>query len=473
MKARRSNMKVTPHGGVVPILKLLKDCGIPQTIRNSFDKRPHWSSYENDDVFISLILTIICGGTRLDHITKLKKKLEVIPGLKVPSHDTLGRVLKKLATKTDCKRNISKKAKGKISFTHYSDNLPLNELLVKCTKKMGLFQKGRKYTLDVDATFVPTKSKEARKASGLKNIKQNYGHAPLVCLIDNLPVYMSLRSGNASPAFGLQSSLAESIDILEKNNISIGRVRSDAAGQVTEMLEMLHSRGIKFNVRKIFYYKNAQLTNGLKNSCWSPVKIKTFDTTWNCEITDFPYFMHGSEMPCRIVALRIPDKRTTKLMETPENNYKLDKGFDAVKSIILPEIDNHELKNENDGWVNYEGYDYKLIITNDLTSHPKSLILEYNKRGGSERNFSYLKQNCGWRIPPFMRLNENAVFLIVAALANNIFRASVIAFKEHVPGIYINCTLKTFQFIFVDVACAVKKNVFVFYSTDIAFEKIC
>lgn len=347
----------------------------------------------------------------------------------------------------------------------------MNELLVKCSKQLGLFQKGRKYTLDIDATFVSTKSKEARKGHG-KAPKQAYGHAPMVCLIDRNPVYVNLRTGNSSPQFMIYESLKECLDILEKNGISIGRVRSDAGMQGKEVLEFLDSKGIKFITRKTFQKNNEQIVSGIRNAEWIPTIIETFDNTWDCEVCDFPYKMHQSEMEQRLIVARVPDLNTTRLMESPENSYKLDKGWSAVKDIVLTRSD-ETTQDVNNPWVNFEGYNYKFLVTNDFTSHPKKLILEYNKRGGSERNFAYLKQDCGWKIPPFMKLKENAVFLIVAALANNVFRAAVKAFKEHAPGVYDKCTLRTFQFVFIDVVCTLIRNEFVFDNTDIEFEKIC
>lgn len=471
MKARRSHRKSTPHGGIVPILNLMKKCKVPKAMRDAFGPRPHWSTYGYDDVFISLILTIMCGGTRLDNITKMRNKLAILPDLKIPSHDTLGRVLKGLATSTETKRNITNARQAKISHSSYSNNLPMNELLVKCSKQLGLFQKGRKYTLDIDATFVSTKSKEARKGYG-KPPKEAFGHAPMVCLIDRIPVYINLRSGNASPQFMLADSLKECLEILENNGISIDRVRSDAGMQGVEILEFLDSKGIKFNTRKTFQKNNEQILSGIKSADWIPTIIDTFDNKWDCEICEFPYKLHKSELKHRLIIVRVPDLNTRKLMETPENSYKLDKGWDAVKDIVLAKSD-ETTQDANNPWVNFEGYNYKLLTTNDHTSRPKDIILEYNKRGGSERNFSYLKRDCGWRIPPFMKLGENAVFLIVAALANNVFRAAVKVFVKHAPGVYENCTLRTFQFVFIDVVCELIDGIFDFGATDIAFEKIC
>src|SRR5258708_1359924 len=123
MKARRSNTKISSHGGAVPILKKIKEFGIPQVIRACLGKPKEQSKFGYEVVFIGGVLTALWGGTRLDHITKLKKKLNIIPGLKLPSHDTLGRVMKQLATEVQVKRVLGNKTEV---FTHCNDNIPLN-----------------------------------------------------------------------------------------------------------------------------------------------------------------------------------------------------------------------------------------------------------------------------------------------------------------------------------------------------------
>src|SRR5690606_38370514 len=130
------------------------------------------------------------------------------------------------------------------------------------------------------------------------------------------------------------------------------------------------------------------------NAEWSPTRINTFHYTWDCEISDFSYKMYDSENTYRIIALKAPDRKTRKLQEIPEGQYLLDKGLaDKIQTIKLKDFDEPKKADPYDSWVNHEGYNYKLLITNDFKSSPKRLILEYNKRGGTERNFDYLKNN--------------------------------------------------------------------------------
>ena len=81
-------------------------------------------------------------------------------------------------------------------------------------------------------------------------------------------------------------------------------------------------------------------------------------------------------------------------------------------------------------WKEIDGYYYKFFITNYFKKSSEELIIEYNKRGNSERKFSFIKNDFGWRLPPFMHMNENTVFMIASALANNVFRGMVVLFRK-------------------------------------------
>lgn len=124
-------------------------------------------------------------------------------------------------------------------------------------------------------------------------------------------------------------------------------------------------------------------------------------------------------------------------------------------------------------WKNIDGYTYKFYVTNDFKKPAEEIVREYNKRGDAERKFSYMKQEFGWRLPPFQWMAENNVFLIAASLANNIFVGMKIMFKKKIPKhINIKARLKDFQFTFIDVACAYVDKIYTFYNTDIEYHKL-
>jgi hypothetical protein len=476
VKAKRSHIKISPHGGVVPILRKLKEFGIPQVIRSTLGVRKKQSRYGYDDVLIAWVLTSLCGGTRLEHISKLKKKLNIIPGLKLPSHDTLGRVMKKLATDTEMGSNVSKKEKAKIVYTDYNDNLVMNRMLIKATKRIGALKEGKAYVLDIDATFLST---QCRGGASPYNMNGKNGFAPMVCLIGDLPVYISLRNGDAGARFMLHEALETCLDLLAESNIKVGRVISDAAGYSKAVTEMLEARGIKFVMRFPVTGVMSKFKESLKKGKWRETEIKTANNVWNCEIADIPYQMYYPSyisqptIPMRVVAIRFPTNNT------------IIKKYSFSDRVAKHKIRNEmcRLKKENAlkqpgkkyteiHWKEIGAYTYKFFVTNDFKKSSEEIIIEYNKRGDAERKFSYMKNEFGWRLPPFQRMNENNVFLIAASLANNIFVGMRNMFKKVIPQINLKSRLKEFQFIFIHVACAYVDKTYIFYNTDIEYEKL-
>lgn len=473
MKIIRSNTKVSPHGGVVPILKKIKEFGIPQVIRACLGKRKEQSKYGYEDIFIAWVLTTLCGGTRLDHITKLKKSLNIIPGLKIPSHDTLGRVMKKLATEIQVKRTLGNSSDVQ---THCNENIELNRMLIKATKRMGALQEHKTYTLHIDATFIPTECRGAvrkRNKEGKVDLAK-IGFNPMVCLIDELPVFISMRDGYANSTFEYNNCLQNSLKLLEESKVKIGRVISDAAGYNKEAFEMLNSKGIKFIVRFPYRSKMETFNSALRNcSNWRKTEITTANFNWVCEVGDVSYKMHDhysldyASPTWRVVAMRIPiiefDKDTRDNKEI--NEYKLDK---LRKSNRLK----GEGKPYSEGkWVTIGDYMYKFIITNDHKKTAEELITEFNKRGYAERVFSFMKQDYAWRLPPFMNMNENTVFMIAAALANNVFRGIVKLFKKKLPWLRRETRIGDFIFTFINVACMYHgRGVYEFFTEDIDYE---
>ena len=124
---------------------------------------------------------------------------------------------------------------------------------------------------------------------------------------------------------------------------------------------------------------------------------------------------------------------------------------------------------EDKNWKKIDGYLYKFFITNDFEKTSEGIVNEYNKRGNAERKFSFLKNDFGWRLPPFMNMNENTVFMIAAALANNIFRGIVKLFKKTIPTLRLNARLPAFIFEFISVGCSYVNRFFEFDNSDIDY----
>ncbi len=461
MKAIQVNRNISPYGGIVPVLKAINKFRIPQAIRSCLGKRVTQATYGYEDIFISWILTSLCGGYRLDHITKYRKRLSFIKDLKLPSHDTLGRVMKKLATEIIEERGVTTHWKNpKETITHYNENIKLNEMLIKATKQMGALIEGRSYTIDLDATFIETDCAGAY----LSYEKTRYGFNPMVCLIGSMPVFISMRNGNSSAEFKIKECLEQCLDLLAKYKIRVGKVICDAAGYNRPLMEMLHSRGIKFNIHAKLNKNFKIMTSEIETwKLWNKAELETANHFMDCELADIPYAMHGSSTKHRLIVARMPIHQTRGSLAAREKMKEL-----ATKKLLKAENRTYKLGK----WKRHKNYKYKLIISNDFSKTPTELLLEYNKRGDSERKFDFMKNDFGWRLPPFMQMNENTVFLIASALANNIFRAMVTLFNKKGAQIRVNARIPDFISSFIIVVCELIKDKYIFYNTHFNYEKM-
>lgn len=394
------------------------------------------------------MLTNFCGGLRLDHITKLKKSLNIIPDLKLPSHDTLGRVMKSLSTELTITQNtghsIDKRGQNKkstfkrdqkvtyiyTSIRETNENMALSRLLVKTTCKTNLLKPKTPYTLDMDATLIPTEIMEAKMS-----YKRVHGFLPMVSSIGKLPIYVGMRNGNVAPSAEIKKNLEITLKLLNESNITIDKVRMDSAGYVSEVLDFLHDQNIKFYVGGQDKETATKLIE--KQTTWLPFSLETATNFWECESADIDYILYKGKNTFRLVVLRLKSKK---------NPAK---------------------------WIKKGDYSYKLIITNDWDSSAEDIVKFYNQRGTSEQIFDTLKNDFAWRLPPFCCMNQNTVFLIIAALTNNVYQALIHKFNKHVKDIRLNAKLKDFIFTFISVACEIIDDTYVFYNTDIAYEKIC
>lgn len=473
MRGRNSNRIITGHGGIIPVVKKLKDLGVPKLIRDCLPPRKHNALYGHEDAFIAWSLSQMCGATRLAQIMEQDKWKKVIPDLKVPSHDTLGRIMKNLSTKNKTAKSVGHSSTPG-TYT-VNENLPLNRMLVKTTKRVGALSEKRSYTLDIDALFIATTRKEAaRKQDEEGNlIPGRIGFNPMICLIGDMPVFVSMRNGDANARLNIHKCLSDCLGLLDESKIKIGRVISDAAGYNKKAMAMLDERGIIFNMRfphmKMMKTFNMLLRN---HEDWRETKIETANFTWNCEIADIPYVMWKSANPnpYRVVVVRVPTDEFAKHIYNKEQLRKQRDLKREYKKLLLKE--GSGLYDEGK-WKEIDGYKYKFIITNDFQRLPEQLMIEYNHRGTSERQFSFMKQDFGWRMPPFCKMKHNTVFLIASALANNIFRAMVRIFIGDVPGMKFSQRLKEFIKNFILVACEyINGEVYEFSNSKINYEKI-
>jgi hypothetical protein len=475
VKIIRSKKKVSPFGGIVPILKTIKDCGIPNVIRMTLGKRAVQALYGYEDIFIAWILASLCGSTRLDHITRLKKKLSIIPGLKLPSHDTLGRILKSLANTPQYKEGVSGRGSElHIHTNKYDEHEKLNDMLVHVSTRIGALEPGRRYTLHIDATFIETDCSTSKYGSKA----QKYGYYPMICLIDEMPVFISMRNGDSNASFELKDCLEKCLNLLAKYNIKVTRVVSDSAGYIREFVDFIHERGMEFEVNMPVNKQYKAMWKQLEDediTSWDRIEFESATSFKVCEIAEIDYTMHESHFESRVIAMREPLRKSSRFY-TDEDRARMEKveaHFNKLRKEKPEALKGHAKPYKPTEWKPHKAFKYKLIITNNKTLTPTEVVTAYNKRGTAEQQFAAMKNDFGWRLPPFVKMEENTIFLIAAALANNVFRGLVKKYKKVMKELRLETRLIDFIVVFVAASCEYLGNdTYDFFDAELEYEKL-
>jgi hypothetical protein len=438
MNIIKSNTKISHFGGVLPILKFLKSFKIPELIRDCLGTRVKQAKYSYEDVLISWMLTNYCGGYRLDHITSKSKHLSIIPGLKLPSHDTLGRVLKKLANdiSLDFAKNSTdrdKKFDTTVNGQQININEPMNNLLLQTTVQLGLINPGETHTLDLDVTVVPNECFDAKMS-----YKRTRAYAPMIASIGQLPIFIENRNGNVAPLSRILENVKTSIDRLEEQNIKIDKVRMDSGGYALDAMEYMDRKGVKFYIGA---KRSAGMMNVIgKHKKWRRIEFETTQWVWKCQIADVPFRMVHGDVDHRLVVLR------TKIKKKKKAPAK---------------------------WLEYEGYAYRVIITNDHEGVAEEIVHFHNARGAVERSYDVLKNCFGFRLPPFSNMNENTVFMLLSALTNNVYHALVRWVSTEFEELSPVSRLREFIQKFVEVSLTFVNKTPVFFTVERPYEKFC
>lgn len=234
---------------------------------------------------------------------------------------------------------------------------------------------GQAVTLDFDHEFIP-----AEKYDALYSYKKEKWYFPGVATVGGLIVGVESRDGNANVHFHQEDTLKRFFERLESRGITIARFRADCGSYSKEIVRTALDHSIHFYIRASNCQSRLSDFEGYEG--WKKAEINYE----NLEVASFPFteFMEDSHL--RLVVQRQEIK--------PKN---------AEKDLFG------------------KRYLYRAILTDDWGMSEEEAIRFYNARGAAERNFDIQNNDFGWRHLPFSFMKENAVFLLVTAMAKNFY----------------------------------------------------
>ena len=392
VKLQIKSETIATFGGIFQIMELFERLGLGRLVDSSLGKRySSWNAFQYSEVFETLFCNYLCGGDCLEDINMLAPQLSLRPGTRIPSADTVGRVLKSLATE-----NISYACENSGNSYCFNAAERLNTLLLNMTKKLGLLKAGEEVTLDFDHQFIP-----AHKFDAKYSYKKDFGYFPGWASIGGILVGGENRDGNTNVKFHQADTLSRIMDrVTLITSVIIKNFRADCGSFSKEIIEAVEPRCEHFYIRASncsSRYEDFREFDG-----WESAEIDYHE----CELASFDYEMNDSKY--RLVVQRSPKMEDGKMVTDM---------FGTV-------------------------YVYRAIVTNDWEMSEKDVVLFYNRRGESEKNFDIQNNDFGWAHLPFSFMNENTVFMLITAMLKNFFLYLTQTLSEHIKAIKKTSRLK-------------------------------
>lgn len=403
-KVAIKNENITSFGGIYHVMDVFSKLGFEKLTETVVGKRgSSGKAYSYGSIFASLFFSYLCGGECLEDINTLVGHFRQRPGTLLPGADTVGRGLKELSEED----TVYKSESSGMSY-RFNTAEKLNVLLLRMIRRMGLIKVGSHVDMDFDHQFIP-----AHKYDAKYSYKQDFGYFPGWASVGGIIVGGENRDGNANVKFRQEDTLRRIMDRVKSElGVVIERFRADCGSFSKEIVRTVEERSNTFYIRASNCSRRYEEFRNHEG--WKTVEIGYE----KCEVAslDMDDFVEGKSY--RLVVQRSPLK---------------DKDGSVQSDLFGPL------------------YAYRCILTNDRLSTEKDIIVFYNARGESEKNFDIQNNDFGWAHLPFSFLEENMVFMLVTAMLKNFYLYLIRHISEKVEPLKKTSRLKAFILHFISV----------------------
>lgn len=246
--------------------------------------------------------------------------------------------------------------------------------------------------LDHDNTLI-----FAEKADATRTYLKQLGYAPGAGIIGNRIAYVENRNGHSDAQTLQHDTLSRMFSLLNSEGIKPDVFRGDGASYSSKTIETIDENVSKFYVRGRM--------SGLVG-----LAIDQIEDWKEIQIDDQPAYRGSIRFkPFENLSKRAGIEYTVK-------EYRL---------VITKQLRADRQLNVFTG----EAYNYHPILTNDFEMSDDEVVFFYNQRGAIEKEFDVLKNDFGWNIMPFSRLEHNNVYLILTAMCRNLYAHVIEAFS--------------------------------------------
>lgn len=371
-KIEFASQDITAFGGLELIRRYFRLINLGRTVRSAFARHNVGGDYRAIDMILVIVVLILVGGRRLDHLNYLCEDplVKRFCGLlRLPRERSVARWLKR--------------------FTHKS-----LEALVEINGQMVCEaiekEKLGRLTLDIDGSVITTGASVAWAFRGFNpHHRKNPSYYPILAHLAQTGHILRVknRPGNVHDSKGAVAFLRDLIDDLR---MRLGRVlplefRMDGAFFQREIIELLDRRGAGYAIKVPFFKWLGLLPMIRERQRWYALRegMGCFELSLN---------IAAWEKTLRVVVYRKPVHHETK------KNYQLD------------------LFDPDDGY-----FEYSAVSTN-LTLSAAALWDFMAGRGAQEKTFAELKGEWALDAVPTHHYGANSAWQQISILGHNLLR---------------------------------------------------
>jgi hypothetical protein len=391
-----ANIDAMSYGGIGAVHRLVSKLGLPGLIDERIELLKVHLPYHESDHVLNLAYNVLCGGTRLEDIERLRHDTAYMNALGaelIPDPTTAGDFCRRFAEEDvielmEC----------------------INAVRPRLWQRRGKELLGPIAYIDADGTIAPTWGEQ--KAGMNISYKGVWGYAPLIVTLANTKevLYVVNRPGNAVSHQGAAEWIDRSIDLVAPRAERVC-LRGDTDFSLTAHFDRWAER-VEFLFGMDAHPTLVARAQGLPESAWKVLQRKE---KWATPISQTRERYQSNEKQ-RIVVQREYLNLRLNYEEVAEFTYRPHKCRRSYRMVVLRK-NITKMKGEN---VLFDEIRYFFYITTRDDLSPEQVVRCANQRCDQENVIEELKNGVNALRVPLYDLMSNWAYMVIAALAWNI-----------------------------------------------------